>query len=127
MIYSYSDIIKPYIPLNRWIAVQTYASWRLSYEALTGQGLAIDHPWWLVSTDLQILSVVFAVLTIIIILRFKNYSLTIFGIGWWFIAFSPRLFTTVSLGWIREHHSYIPLVGLCIALGSLFQNKELQC
>jgi hypothetical protein len=123
LVLKYSQIIKSDIPYFRWVAVQTYATWRLLFEALTGSGLSIDHPWWLASFSAQIVSVVCVIIVIAIILA-KKFSAIAFGIGWWLIAFSPRLLSSVDLGWIREHHAYVPLAGLCTALGSLFRAER---
>ncbi len=124
--FHMTNIIKTNIPLWHWFLAQTTASWMLLYSALIGRNLSIDHAWWMVGYKFQILGVICWVIAIIIILLPpRKFSAITFGLGWWWIAISPRLFIPSSLGWIREHHAYIPLVGFCIALGSLFQEEKL--
>ena len=112
------------IPLWHWFLAQTSASWMLLYSALIGRNLSIDHAWWMIDFRLQLISAVALIIAIIMIL-ISRYPFISFGLGWWFITISPRLLIPSKLGWIREHHAYVPLVGICIALASLIQ--ELSC
>lgn len=121
-----TTLVSHSIPLWHWFLAQTTASWMLLYSALTGRNLSIDHAWWMIDYKFQILGVVCGVLIIIIILLPpRKFHAVTFGLGWWVIAFAPRLFIPSSLGWIREHHAYVPLVGFCIAVGELIQHFEL--
>ncbi len=108
------------IPFFHWFSSQTTASWMLMYSALTGRNLSIDHAWWSVNFSIQLFSVAALILVACFMIAYF-YSPMIFGLGWWLIAILPRLLVPSKLGWIREHHAYIPLVGLCISLSSLIQ------
>src|SRR3989304_764433 len=68
-----------------------------------------------------ILSVLLIVLTIFIIVRFykKNSQITFFSL-WFFIALLPVL-DIIPIGNIMaERYLYLPIIGLCGAIGSLF-------
>lgn len=111
------------ITKSDWFKTQLVASWKLIYISLTGQGLSIDHPWWLASSTMQIVAII-AIIVVGIIVWIKKFSPVSFGVGWFWITIVPRLLTPNYLGWIREHHMYVPTVGICIALGSLLMEEN---
>lgn len=115
--------IRSQIPVKYWIMAQTSASWNLMYSALTGRNLSIDHAWWAINFDLQVAWIIAGIITIIVI-ALNNKHRIAFGLGWWWISLAPRLFISSTLGWIREQHAYVPLVGFCIALGSLIGESD---
>ncbi len=106
-----------------WFRIQSVAAWRLMASGITGLNLSIDHAWWLAPMWLSIVTVICIIVTGIVVVIRKSSST--FGLGFFWIAIIPRLLTPNYLGWIREHHMYVPAVGICIMMSSLFTDKEL--
>ena len=107
------------IPLWRWFMIQTAASWKLMLVALTGIGISIDHAWWTISLTFQVIAVLsLPILVYFVIFAKEKYSWIALGLSWWWSALLPRLIVHDQLGWIREHHAYVPLAGFCIAISS---------
>lgn len=113
------------VPHLRWFAVQAAGTWWLLFSVFDVTGhffpLAINHPWWLFPTSLQVLAAVTLVLVVVAIVVWsgKWMPLITFGIGFWLIAWMPRLFVRETLGWLHEKHAYVPALGICIALAEL--------
>lgn len=114
------------VPLYRWFLVQTSAVWRLLFQSIIPYHLSIDHAWWTLSIYLQIISVI-ALLVLFILLSIQyseKYTMAVYGIGFWWLSLLPRLIVRDQLGWIREHHVYTALAGICITLGSLLGGEN---
>ncbi len=119
------------IPIWRWFVIQVTASWVLMLNGIVPIHLSIDHAWWTLNPALQIIAIIALFLSLllfsfVLLFHYNASDMIVYGLGWFWIAVSPRLIMRDHLGWIREHHIYIPLVGISIALGYLLAPKDAQ-
>lgn len=119
MAYRVLDGLKADIPLWRWIAVQTSGAWTLLVNPFH---LSMDHAWFLTPDPLQIASLIaWFLFGAWLVLSDASREIR-FGLGWFWLAILPRLFVRDQLGWMREHHVYVAVAGLAIAISAWYES-----
>lgn len=113
------------IPIWRWAAVQSVGFWSLLSAAWIPWHLSIDHAWWSLPTPLQILALVstIALLAMLAVDAIRGRSVVALGIGWWTLALLPRLLVRDTMGWMREHHAYLALMGMSIVIAHVVETS----
>lgn len=112
------------IPLARWVGIQSWAIVSLTARAEVPSHLSLAHAWWTVPTIVQIMAaagvlVAYAGLAVVWVRSKGHGGLILFGLGWWLLPWIPRLLVRDTIGWIAEHHAYMALPGLAIAIPAL--------
>lgn len=115
------------VPLWRWIGIQCGAAWMLLAASVLPLHLSIDHAWWTMPDSVQIVAIgvtLFIAAVLIDEALAKPASYATLGIGWFWIAILPRLLVRETQGWMREHHIYVSLLGIAMALGGWLGTKQ---
>lgn len=82
--------------------------------------LTIDHDWRWVTRPIAFAALVAA--PCLLEIGWKYSRMALFALAWTLVALLPRLVLTLPDG-IHERHLYLPMVGLSLALGSLWDSQ----
>lgn len=104
-----------------YAAVQAAAVCRLIGLFFMPDGFSIDHDWELVSPWLAGLAVFAVGLAVIVALR-RFPSAWALAVLWVLLALLPR-FIVAQPEYVHEQHMYLPLIGMCLAVGLGVQGR----